>query len=167
MHVPSSSLERTIRVAFAHRIFFTRSVFSPGNPLLAEILAANGARAQAKALVVADEGVIRAFPGLLDDITSYLARESCPATLVRPPLVAAGGEAVKNSRDLVEQLYAEIERHGIDRLRCGYGASRGAAHPPAHDQPQPGRRRRGREERHQRVREKELPRHLRAAVRGD
>jgi len=129
MQVPSHSLERTITVSFAHRIFFTRSVFSPSNPLLAQILAAEGARA--KALVVADQGVIHAFPRLPNEITASFARESSPAQLVRAPLIVPGGEAVKNSRDLVDQLYAEIERHGIDRhsyvLAIGGGALLDAA----------------------------------------
>jgi len=118
MHLSSSSLERTISVSFAHRIFFTRSVFSSGNPLLAEILSADAPRRGTKALVVMDEGVARAFPKLAEAISLHFAHESFPATLVGAPLIVPGGEAIKNNRDLVEQLYREIERHGIDRHSC-------------------------------------------------
>ncbi len=103
MQVPSHSLERTITVSFAHRIFFTRSVFSPANPLLAQMM-----HSHAKALVVIDEGVTRVFPKLSDEISRHFAVESCPAQLVATPLIAAGGEAVKNNHDLVDQLYHEI-----------------------------------------------------------
>jgi 3-dehydroquinate synthase len=131
MQVPSHSLERTITVAFTHRIHFTRAAFSPGNPLLARILGADGAPRLAKALVVVDEGVVRAFPKLPESIAAYFASECRTTKLVGPPLVVPGGEAVKNSRDLVEQLYAEIERHGIDRhsyvLAIGGGALLDAA----------------------------------------
>ena len=115
MHVPTSSLERTITVSFAHRIYFTRAVFSPANPLLAQILSVAGSRHNAKVLAVIDQGIARAFPRLEDEITAYFAPEPSPAKLVCPPLIVPGGEAVKNNRDLVDQLYREIERHGIDR----------------------------------------------------
>jgi 3-dehydroquinate synthase len=128
MQVPSHSLERTISVAFAHRIFFTRAVFSPANPLLADILSVNGS-SRAKALAVVDQNVARAFPKLADEIPRYFA--SISVQLVAAPLLVPGGEAVKNNRDLVEQLYREIERHGIDRhsyvLAIGGGALLDAA----------------------------------------
>jgi 3-dehydroquinate synthase len=126
----SHSIERSITVSFSHRIFFTRSVFSPENPLLAKLLSGNEAR-RSKALVVLDEGVARAFPKLAAAIAAYFSRESCRTELVGNPLVVPGGEAVKNNRDLVEQLYHEIERHGIDRhsylLAIGGGALLDAA----------------------------------------
>ena len=51
-------------------------------------------------------------------------------------------------------------------LRGGHGASRHPSHPRADDGARAGRLGGGREERHQRLREEELPRHVRAAVRG-
>jgi 3-dehydroquinate synthase len=125
------SLERTISVSFAHRIRFTRSVFSERNPILAEILAVGGNARLAKVLAVVDDGLVEAFPGVAEWIANYLALDSCPAKLVCPPLVVSGGENVKNSRDLVEEIYAQIERHGIDRhsylLAVGGGALLDAA----------------------------------------
>ena len=32
--MPMSIIERTIQVSFRHRVFFTRCVFDPGNPVL-------------------------------------------------------------------------------------------------------------------------------------
>jgi 3-dehydroquinate synthase len=127
MHVPSSSLERTIRVEFAHRIFFTRSVFARENRLLAQLISGR----PAKALVVVDAEVARVFSRLRNEISAYFADERCGAQLVCAPLIVPGGEAVKNGRALVEQLYVEIERHGIDRhsylIAIGGGALLDAA----------------------------------------
>jgi 3-dehydroquinate synthase len=127
----ATSLERTITVSFAHRIHFTRAVFSPQNRLLAQILSLHAASREVKALVVLDREVARAFPKLLDQIAAWFADPSCPAQLVTPPLPAPGGEAVKNSRDLVEELYRQIERHHIDRhsylIAIGGGALLDAA----------------------------------------
>jgi 3-dehydroquinate synthase len=125
MQASAHSLERTITVSFVHRIYFTRSAFLPQNPLLAEILTPG------KALVVVDREVARAFPKLPDQITAYFTDESCPARLVALPMLAPGGEAVKNSRDLVEELYRQIEQHRIDRhsylIAIGGGALLDAA----------------------------------------
>jgi 3-dehydroquinate synthase len=122
----TTSLERTITVGFAHRVYFTRSVFSPHNRLLIELLSPS-----AKALVVVDQGVARAFPKLADQVVAYFSLESSRTKLVRPPLVVPGGEAAKNGRDLVDELHREIERHGIDRhsylLAIGGGAVLDAA----------------------------------------
>jgi 3-dehydroquinate synthase len=115
MHNPETSVERTITVLFAHRVFFTRSVFSPGNRLLAELLSAKTAARSIKALIVIDREVVHAFPKLPGDISAYFAHESSPATLVSAPLIAPGGEAVKNNGDFVAELHRQIERHGIDR----------------------------------------------------
>lgn len=127
----TTSLERTIVVPFAHRIYFTRSVFSPRNRLLARIVSSTVPAIPAKALVVIDQGVAQAFPELAGQVVSYFSSESCPARLVLPPLVVPGGEAAKNDRGLVDELHRQIERHGICRhsylLAVGGGALLDAA----------------------------------------
>jgi len=124
VQVPPHSLERTISVSFTHRIFFTRAVFSPANPLLAEILD----KRKSKLIAVVDENAVRAFPTLPDEITRYFASGQVKLTTL---LVTPGGESVKNTRNLVDQLHREIERHGIDRhsyvLAIGGGALLDAA----------------------------------------
>ena len=131
MQTPTTSVERTITVSFAHRIFFTRAVFSHGHGLLAEILAPRDGEKNARALVVIERAVVEAFPKLSGQIEAYFADESRPAKLVRPPLAVTGGEAAKNSRDVVDEVHREIERHGIDRhsylLAIGGGALLDAA----------------------------------------
>jgi 3-dehydroquinate synthase len=114
MQGDTTSIERTITVPFAHRVYFTRSIFAPQNQLLANLLTP-ASRERAKVLIVIDAGVTKSFPALVESITAYFADPSCPAKLVNPPLVVNGGEAVKQSRDLVENLYQQIEAHGIDR----------------------------------------------------
>ena len=127
----TTSLERMITVAFAHRVYFTRAVFSSQNRLLAELVSPSASGSTAKALVVIDEGVARAFPKLADQVAAYFALDECRARLVRPPLVVPGGEAAKNNRDLVDELHGQIERHGICRhsylLAIGGGALLDAA----------------------------------------
>jgi len=127
----TTALDRTITVSFAHRIFFTRSVFSPLNRLLTEILSPSLQEKKARALVVIDRGVAQAFPELADQVTAYFSLESCPAQLVCPPMVKTGGEAVKNDSQLVDELHRQIDRHGLCRhsylLAIGGGALLDAA----------------------------------------
>jgi 3-dehydroquinate synthase len=131
MQPPISSIERTISVSFAHRIYFTRSIFSPHNPLLLQLLSPSSRANHAKALIVIDQGVAQTFPKLINEINACFALESCPARLVRSPLLVTGGEAAKNSRDLVDELHLLIEQHGICRhsylLAIGGGALLDAA----------------------------------------
>lgn len=131
MHLSTTSIERTIMVPFIHRIHFTRSLFSPQNPLLRETIPPSDSGQPAKIIAVIDQGVASAFPGLAKQITEYFSLKSSTARLVAPPLPAPGGETVKNNRDLVEDLYRQIEQHGICRhsylLVIGGGALLDAA----------------------------------------
>jgi len=124
MHNETTSIERTITISFAHRIYFTRSVFSPHNPLLAGLLS------PAKALVIIDQGVACAFPALPGQIDSYFSSDACPAKLVGL-LAVPGGEDAKNDRDLVDELHRQIERLAICRhsylIAIGGGALLDAA----------------------------------------
>ena len=131
MHTSTDSIERTITVHFAHRVYFTRSVFAPQSSLLAEVLSQPSPASEAKALVVIDRGVADAFPKLAEQVASYFSRESCHARLVCPPLPVPGGEEAKNSTKLVEELHRQIEQHGICRhsylIAIGGGALLDAA----------------------------------------
>lgn len=110
-----SVIDRQISVAFRHRVFFTDQVFDPANPILRDILCEEtGAPRPVKALVVLDEGVLHADPGLKARIATYF--EAFPETrLVCPPLVFEGGERVKNSYFQVSEIHSQIDRFHIDR----------------------------------------------------
>jgi 3-dehydroquinate synthase len=129
MHDVTTSIERTITVSFQHRIYFTRSVFSPENRLLAELL--SSASVSAKAIVVIDQGVAQVFPKLADEVTRYFSTGPGVARLVQPPLLVPGGEAAKKNRDVVDEIHRQIERSGICRhsylIAIGGGAVLDAA----------------------------------------
>jgi 3-dehydroquinate synthase len=126
-----NSIERAIPVSFAHRVFFTHAVFEPRNRLLAHVLARSETKASAKALLVIDEGVAGAFPDLAAQAAAWFADGESPARLVCAPLILPGGEKAKGNRDVVDELYRQIERHGICRhsylLAVGGGAFLDAA----------------------------------------
>jgi 3-dehydroquinate synthase len=126
-----TSIEGTVSVRYAHRIYFTRAVFSSENRVLADLLAPVEKQRPTRALVVIDEGVAKSFPFLPDNIVAYFSSQSSTTRLVGPPVRVPGGEAVKNGRGLVDQLHHLIDQHGICRhsylLTIGGGALLDAA----------------------------------------
>jgi 3-dehydroquinate synthase len=121
-----SVIECTIQVSFPHRVFFTRHVFDPGNPLLREIIIGDHAGPPRKALVVVDESLAGAQPELIPAIESYFAL--CPDSLklVCSPLVIEGGERAKNSYFHVTEIHSHVEKHHIDRHSYIIGIGGGA-----------------------------------------
>jgi 3-dehydroquinate synthase len=119
-------IERTIRVEFRHRVYFTRNVFHPANRLLRDVLWADGSGEPRKALVVLDEALDRAQPGLHRAIEDYFAAFPEALKLVGPALAIEGGERAKNFYFYVSEIQSQIERYGICRhsylLAVGGGA---------------------------------------------
>ncbi len=108
-----SSIERTIRVSYEHRVHFTQSVFDPSNLLLKDVLA--GPSGPAKALIVLDESLALAQPDLPKAIEHYFAAFPGSLKLVCPPLIIEGGERTKNSYFHVSEIHSQVERYHIDR----------------------------------------------------
>jgi 3-dehydroquinate synthase len=110
-----SVIERTIQIRYDLRVFFTRHVFDPANPLLKDLLAGAEPHRQHKALVVLDESLHRGQPYLSKDIQVYFASHAPPLQLVCPPFVLEGGERVKNSYFHVSEIHSLIDRYHLDR----------------------------------------------------
>ena len=91
------TLERTIEVRWRHQVHFTHDVFSLENALLADVLVDGrpvpfGRRA--KALVVVDEALAQAAPGLVARIEAWFAARADSSLLVCPPVLIIGGGAL-------------------------------------------------------------------------
>jgi 3-dehydroquinate synthase len=105
-------IERSIQVGWRLRVFFTEIVFAPENPVLRDALADTG---PSKALVVLEDSLAQALPGLERQIENYFSVHAQQVRLVRPPLFFCGGERAKNSPSLVTDLYSHLHRHHVDR----------------------------------------------------
>src|SRR5258708_4092446 len=110
-----SVIQRTIQVGFELRVFFTQNVFAPANPLLNNVLANSGPGRSHAVLVVVDESLAQAQPGLGAQIEAYFTTASPRLKLVCPPLVIEGGERTKNSYFHVSEIHSHIDRYHIDR----------------------------------------------------
>ncbi len=107
-----SILQRSIQVGWELRVFFTENVFAASNLTLHNALAGSGSR---KVLVVVDEALTVANPGLLRTVENYFAGHSTTLQLVCPPVGIIGGEPAKNSFAPVAEIHSLIDRHHIDR----------------------------------------------------
>ena len=105
-------IQRQIQVSWQLRVFFTEDVFNPANPVLKNALAD---AAQRKVLVVLEDSLAQALPGLESRIERYFSAHAGRLQLVRSPLFVEGGEHAKNSLTLVTDILSQIDRHHLDR----------------------------------------------------
>jgi len=109
-----------IPVVFTHRIVFTRDVFAPENPHLADILVEGGGR---RACAFIEQAVAAAWPGLAAAVPAYFAQL---AVDFRGSTVLPGGEAAKADATLVRQVWETLDQVHLDRhsyvLAIGGGA---------------------------------------------
>jgi 3-dehydroquinate synthase len=109
-----SSIQRTIKVSFEHRVHFTHHVFTPDNTLLKNLLAPDAGH-RVKALIVVDEALSLAQPELSKQIEQYFSAWSSCLQLVCSPITIEGGERTKNSYFHVSEIHSQIDRFHIDR----------------------------------------------------
>ena len=105
-------IQRQIQVGWQLRVFFTEDVFNPANPVLNDALAD---ASQRKVLMVLEDSLAQALPGLEARIKDYFSAHADRLQLVRSPLFVEGGEHAKNSLTLVTDIVSHIDLHHLDR----------------------------------------------------
>jgi 3-dehydroquinate synthase len=122
----SARLVQQICVPFRYPVCFTRGVFHPDNPVLAEALCSREPDRRHRVMVVVDRGVANAWPNLAVSIAEYAERHASRVCLAGEPLIVEGGEDAKNDLVAVAQVVAALDRHRMDRqsfaLLVGGGA---------------------------------------------
>ncbi|WP_251978885.1 3-dehydroquinate synthase [Salinicola avicenniae] len=126
-HVPQADIHwQHFSVPFDYPVAFTREVFSPDNPLLAELVSRRDPNGSHRCLVYVDAGVASTWPDLDVRVAQYFAAHADRLTLLHPPITVAGGETLKNQLDGLRGVLEDIRRHGVDRhafvLAIGGGA---------------------------------------------
>jgi len=109
------AIEREIRVAYSHRVFFTREVFGLGNSLLGSLCVEGRGAGAVKVIVFVDEAVAEAIPSLAPAIEAYFGCRLDALDLVCSPVLIEGGERVKNSYFHVSEVHSRLDRFHIDR----------------------------------------------------
>src|SRR5690606_8865225 len=118
-------IQQSFQVTYDYRVHFTRELFAATNPLLRLFVMAHSSGITAKALVVVDEGVARYHRHLPAQIsTCFESMDS--VSLVGGPMVVSGGEAAKNTSDVVDRIIAAVDHYGIDRHSYVFAIGGGA-----------------------------------------
>lgn len=99
---------------FHYDVHFTTDLFSPTNPLLADVAASRSDRLPARILFVVEEEVDRLLcTG--DAVEAYCREHRDVLTLIAPPLLLPGGERVKNDPRHALAVQEAINQTGLDR----------------------------------------------------
>ena len=102
-------------VPFEYPVAFTRGLFDLGNPLFLDILRLRETDKKHRVLIFVDRGVAESMSTLCDQIPTYCAAHPDRIDLVAPPVLCAGGEAVKSELTHIEMFQDTIHQHKIDR----------------------------------------------------
>lgn len=125
--VAHGAADASFAVPFVHRVRFTRDLFDPANPTLADGLdPERRGRGPSRLLVVVDSGVAEAWPDLAGRVATYAAAHAARVPEPAATLVVAGGERAKQDTAVVDRVLEAIESERICRqsyvLAIGGGA---------------------------------------------
>lgn len=119
-------IHQQVRVTFTYDVHFTTGLFELDNPLLAQVVAADGERIPKQALAVVDSGLLQHHRGLPEQLVAYTKQYANILTLGVEPVIVPGGEAAKNDLKLLERIHLIINEIGLCRhsylLAIGGGA---------------------------------------------
>ncbi len=117
-------LEGSFEVSYHYPVLFTEHVFDPANPCLHQQLTAQRS-GPVTVLVFADSGLLKSSLRLEQQVVHYFAAHATNLRLLAPPIAVPAGELSK-THDVLQQLYAHMLQHGLDRhchvLALGGGA---------------------------------------------
>ncbi|MBU3078982.1 3-dehydroquinate synthase [Sphingomonas quercus] len=102
-------------VAYDYPVAFTRDLFAATNPVFVRAVTRQDPDKLARIMVLVDEGVAAALPGLTEAVAAYVAAHADRLELVAAPEVIPGGEGCKNDPALVERLQRRVVALGVDR----------------------------------------------------
>lgn len=114
-YVRMIAIQQSFDVPFRFPILFTRDLFSPENQAFVLALSRIEPDKRHRALIVIDENVAKATPGLERRIEEYCAKWSASIQLIGEPMRVPGGEECKHGLEHTLHLVEIVNRFGIDR----------------------------------------------------
>ncbi len=102
-------------VPFRFPLAFTTDVWNPQNSVFVDAVSRLEADRRHRVLVVVDDHVSAANPGLVGQIERYFAAYPESLDLVAPPVIVAGGEPCKNDLTAPFAVLQKINDVGLDR----------------------------------------------------
>ncbi|WP_299163425.1 3-dehydroquinate synthase [uncultured Eudoraea sp.] len=107
-------IEQSFAVNFKYSLHFTSGLFESNNKLFKEVIESYKPNEQVKLLFVADNGVLKKHPKLIERIRNYCLLHSSQL-LFTECLVIEGGEISKNNYNNVDRIIGAINNNGICR----------------------------------------------------
>ena len=112
----TTALDSDVRLAFAHRVRFTRGALDTTNPALRDVFRDDPAAASRRAVIVIDDGVARAHSGKLESaLRAYFAAHAAAMPAIVDIVTVPGGEPAKHDPRVADLVIDLVERHKIDR----------------------------------------------------
>ncbi|HEX2676190.1 MAG TPA: 3-dehydroquinate synthase [Polyangiales bacterium] len=117
-HAQTEVQHQRFAVSFDYPVVFTRHAFDPNSGVLREVIARREPNRRHRIFVVLDRGVVDAHPDLVSRVQRYVLAHGHSLELVSEPVIVPGGEAVKQTPGLIEDLQARMHALRIDRHAC-------------------------------------------------
>lgn len=116
MHTPErATLSVSCSVPVRYPVVFSRDLFAVTNPVLADALRESPDPLPHRCLVFVDSGLATAAPATVGAITDYFAARPQELLVPAPPQVLPGGEAAKQSFDVVQSVIRLARQHHLSR----------------------------------------------------
>ena len=109
------TIDQQFSVAFDYPVSFTRGLFQPDNPLLANTLTRRGENHAVRTVAYLDEGLASAQPKLAEQLVAYAHAHPRHMELVLPPQILSGGQAGKGDYDLLQRVMGQLGDVHLDR----------------------------------------------------
>jgi 3-dehydroquinate synthase len=107
-------IEYPIQIPYQLRVYFTKGVFDPANPIFRDLACSRESGNRRKTLFYVDQAIAEANPALVPQIETYFKHHENDLSLKGIHLLP-GGESAKNNPDVIHQIYADIEKNRICR----------------------------------------------------
>lgn len=108
-------IEHTLTTRWQHRVAFTDHVFDSRNPVLRQLLTVLGDYKHHQVLVVLDQFLAAAQPGLAGSVQDYFSFHPDGLELACSPVILPGGEGAKNTWSHVLEIHTLIHQLHLDR----------------------------------------------------
>jgi 3-dehydroquinate synthase len=123
----SSRFTNSFSVAYRYPVVFTHDAFAPTNALVAMVLGeVLGELAPTPCLVLVDDGLAAADPGLAGRIAAYCLAHADLLDLRQAPVLVPGGEAAKQGWGVVNRTLQLALAHGLCRHSAVFAVGGGA-----------------------------------------
>ncbi len=110
-----TTLWQRFSVPYDFPVVFTQDLFHKDNRVFVDTLALRESKKRHRLIVFLDSGVAKALPGLPMAITRYCQAHGAQLELVQPPVLVAGGEAIKSGWQYLESLHQMLHAQQLDR----------------------------------------------------